>query len=262
MILIGILFAWVIVEAQLFRVKRINIKNDKINESLHIIFISDIHYGKFYFRNRLGNIINRINKIDADVIIIGGDLLENTKTSKFRLADFNFLFSSLSRLKAKYGNYIVLGNHDYFPKSNVENFVHECGVYNLNILRNQGKEIIINNNSIGIFGTDDFLESEINYKEFDFKKTTFKILVSHNPDAFENVTPNFDLGLSGHTHGGQVNFFGLFAPFTESKYGQKYVRRINKKGKANIITSKGLGCSMLPFRFCAVPEILDIKITK
>lgn len=260
--LLIILLIWSIVEAQLFRVKEIWIRNKKINKEVKIVFISDLHYGGFYLFNRLKRIINCINKIKPDIIIIGGDLFGNSKTSKFKEKDFIFLFSKFKELKAEQGIFAVLGNHDYYTNCKEKNFEELYRACNIKLLKNEAEIVKIQKDSIGIYGTDDFLQGRINYDNFTFQQDIFKLIVSHNPDEFENINFDFDLGLSGHTHGGQINLFGFFAPISESRYGQKYIRRINKKGAATIITSKGLGCSMLPFRFFSFPEIVSIKLTK
>ena len=262
LIIMGIFLVWLIVEAQLFRVKHIKIKSKKVSSGINIVFISDIHYGKFYLFNRLEKIVNRINMLEPDIILVGGDLFENSKDSKVNLKKLEVLFFNIAKLKAKYGILAVLGNHDYYLGDDLEKLMLEFNKHNITLLKNDSNTLKIRNENIGVFGTDDFQEGKIHYDNYNLKEDIFRIIVSHNPDVFENIDLAFDLGLSGHTHGGQINLFGVFAPISESDYGQKYVKRMNKKGGTTIITSKGSGCSMLPFRFFSLPEIINIKITK
>src|SRR5690606_31354189 len=85
------------------------------------------------------------------------------------------------------------------------------------------------------------------------------ILMVHEPDIFPRVPPRVALTLAGHTHGGQVTFAG-YAPIIPSKYGQRYrYGHIVEEGR-NLIVSAGLGCSTLPIRFGAPPEIVLITV--
>jgi hypothetical protein len=91
----------------------------------------------------------------------------------------------------------------------------------------------------------------------------FVILVSHTPDFAENLkTDKIDLMLSGHTHGGEVTFFGLWAPYIPSDYGQKYRTGIIKTDKTTVLVSNGIGNTFLPIRFFARPQINIIDLEK
>ena len=94
------------------------------------------------------------------------------------------------------------------------------------------------------------------------KKILF-ILLSHNPDYVEKLNNyKIDLMLSGHTHGGQVTFFGLWTPFIPSAYGDKYRTGIINTKYTELIVSNGTGTVIKPLRFCARPQILVIYLKK
>jgi predicted MPP superfamily phosphohydrolase len=83
--------------------------------------------------------------------------------------------------------------------------------------------------------------------------------MAHEPDIFPLVPSRVALTLAGHTHGGQVTLAG-FAPIIPSKYGQRYrYGQIVEDGR-NMIVSAGLGCSKLPVRFGAPPEIVLVTL--
>ena len=86
-----------------------------------------------------------------------------------------------------------------------------------------------------------------------------RILVTHSPDIYYDVKENVDLILAGHTHGGQVYIPLLGAPSVPSKYGSKFAERIINETQNTMIITKGIGTSILPVRFCAVPEIVVIE---
>ena len=86
----------------------------------------------------------------------------------------------------------------------------------------------------------------------------FAVLVSHNPDVFAAQLPEvpgtWDLALSGHTHGGQVNLLGVVAAA-----GLAPIRRHFRSGWAQesgvpVLISNGVGTVTAPLRLFAQPE--------
>ncbi len=123
----------------------------------------------------------------------------------------------------------------------------------------------INNSRIKIGGVGDmwfdkqYLDSTI----FDVEEEDFVILVSHNPDFAEKLKTNkVDLILSGHTHGGQISFFGQWSPIIPSKYGQKYRTGVVKTDNTTVIISNGVGTIAPPTRFFVRPQINVITLKK
>lgn len=255
---------WILIEAQVYRVRRIKIKNDKIQKSFNdfkIVFISDIHYGRFFRANRLIRIVNRINKLEPSIIIIGGDYLDISVKSKADVSKYlDREFKILKKLKAKLGVFTVLGNHDYFTRR--VSLLNEINSSSFTLLKNSKEIINMGENSIELIGVDDLVEGNPKINMFKENNKNFTIAISHNPDFFSDYKNliNYDLGLSGHTHGGQVTFFGLYAPYTSSKYGQKYVKKMVYEENRDIVVTYGIGNGVLPIRFFATPEIVEINL--
>jgi predicted MPP superfamily phosphohydrolase len=93
-------------------------------------------------------------------------------------------------------------------------------------------------------------------------KKAFTVLVSHNPDFAEKTDLSyFDLMLSGHTHGGQITFFG-YAPVLPSEYGQKYRTGTVLRNSVPVIISNGAGFggNVLRFRIGAPSDFLLITL--
>ena len=255
---------WMLIEAQVYRVRRVKIKNDKIPKSFNnfkIIFIADIHYGRFFRIKRLINIVNKINELEPNVIIIGGDYLDiSVKSKKDALKYLDKEIEELRKLKSKLGIFTVLGNHDYFNRKDY--LLNEINTSSFKLLKNTKEIINIGEDSIQVIGLDDLLEGNPEANVLEKESYNFTIAISHNPDFFseyKNVI-NYDLGLSGHTHRGQVTFFGLCAPYTSSKYGQRYLKGIVHEESRDIVLTSGIGNGMLPIRFFAIPEIVEIKL--
>jgi uncharacterized protein len=260
MIFAIICLAWALIEAQLCKVTRITLNSNKINNNIKIAFLTDLHYGNYYMAGRLKNIIFKANKLKPDVIILGGDHLNIGKKSKFNRQIVEEFVSELTLLKSRYGTFSVIGNHEYYLRKELGPALDKIKQAGVKILKNTSEKVSVNGDTLLIHGIDDIQLGQADIGCLQINEEKLNILVTHNPDFFEEYNVSFDIGLSGHTHGGQVTLFGIYAPVTESKYGQKYINPINKKKNAIIITSKGLGCSGLPIRFFAVPEIIELII--
>ena len=261
-ILMAICLLWSLIEAQLYTVKKIEIKSGKINSEIKIVFISDMHYGYYYTSSRLRRIIDSINNLTPDIILIGGDYLYNGKKSKLKIKFVEELFSQLPYLKSKNGIFTVIGNHEYNLNGDIGLILKNIRKSKITLLKNDTYEVRLKNESILIHGVDDFQEGHADVQKLKIDKEHLNIVISHNPDFFQSCNIDFDIGLSGHTHGGQVNLFGILAPITESKYGQKYIKTVNKMGNSIIITTKGLGCTNFPIRFFSMPEIIELIVKR
>ncbi len=88
------------------------------------------------------------------------------------------------------------------------------------------------------------------------------ILMAHEPDIFARMGDMGDrvsLTVCGHTHGGQIRLLN-YAPIVPSRYGGRYAYgHIVEEGR-HLVVSAGLGCSGLPIRFGAPPEIVIIEV--
>jgi uncharacterized protein len=238
-----------------------NVKIPKNFNNFKIIFISDIHYGKFFRAKRLIKIVKKINNLEADIIIIGGDYLDISVKSKRNVSMYlDKELKILRKLKAKLGIYTVLGNHDYYTRW--DSLLKEINLSSFSLLKNTREFIKIDGETIELIGLDDLVEGNPDVNILKEKSSNFTIAISHNPDFFSDYKNqiNYDLGLSGHTHGGQVTVIGLYAPYTSSKYGQKYIKKLVQEKYRKIVLTNGIGNGMLPIRFFAIPEIVEIKL--
>ncbi|HZK18794.1 MAG TPA: metallophosphoesterase, partial [Clostridia bacterium] len=208
-LLIGLL-AYTLVEPHRLEVKEVDVVDMDIPTEFNgftIAFMTDIHHGPFFSDKRVRALVKRVNELNPDIILLGGDYIH--RDAKF----IEPCFAELAFLKADYGKFGVLGNHDHWEDGGR---VKEC-MKNAEItpLDNQAEWIHKNNERIKIGGVGDMWTDtqDIAPTINDVSVEDFVILLSHNPDYAETITTDkIDLVLSGHTHGGQVTFFGLWAP--------------------------------------------------
>lgn len=243
------LAAYSFVEPYLIETKEITIESNKIPaefDGKRIVFLTDIHYGPFFNKERLDNLVNQTNQLHPDIILLGGDYVTNTPS------DVGPAFSSLSKLKAPLGVYGVLGNND--PESSTIQTMKNSGI---TYIGNSAVWVGNSTSRIRIGGVGD-MDTDVPNQLPTLNGVTpqdFVILVSHKPDYFEKVSKSkIDLQLSGHTHGGQITLFGLWAPLINSKYGQKYVTGEIVSGNNTLIISNGIGMVWAPVRFLQDPR--------
>lgn len=224
-------------------------------DGFRIVFASDFHYKSRFKEKQLKGLVSTVNRLNADLFLMGGDYQEGCEYVKE-------LAARLGEINTRFGTVGVMGNNDY--ERCYEEILMRMDEQGIKILEHQNDTIWIGDEFIIISGVKN---------PFDLKKNgvsptlalspeDFVILLTHTPDYTEDVdVSNADLALAGHTHGGQVTLFGLYAPVTASKYGQRLVkgRRVTSKGLPIIITT-GLGTSRRNIRLFAPTEVVLIEL--
>ncbi|MEA3497128.1 MAG: metallophosphoesterase [Bacteroidota bacterium] len=245
-------------------------------EGFKIVQFSDTHFGSFKKENTFEEAINIINNLKPDIIVFTGDMVNFTgREAKNQVKIF-------SKLNAKYGMYSILGNHDYadyilsYTQDKKDNSISLLKKYQeqmgFSVLENQSKSIKINNDSIEILGVGNWgtppykIYGNLDKAMQNTAKSTFKILLSHDPEhwEYEIVPKNYDINLtlSGHTHGGQFGIdIGKFKCSPISlKY--KYWSGLYKEKEKYLYVNTGLGVIGFLGRIGIRPEISEIILKK
>jgi uncharacterized protein len=224
-------------------------------EGKRILFLSDLHFpGVDGFSEKLESIIETI---EFDYCFLGGDYSNGTGANPHLVNPA--LKRLINSIKAKTEKiYGVLGNHDIYSTAV---FLESLGV---KMLLNDNTKIAEGCEYISLVGVDDeyhFRNTDWNLAEEELDKNSFRIVLSHSPDNFAAAAQrNYDLMLSGHTHGGQICLpFGI-PVVTHTKVKGKYVRGSWNAGKMRGYTSYGCGTSPIGARFFAEPEICLITL--
>lgn len=252
--LLAFTFIYTFLEPFWLETKTIRIADNDIPavfDQVRIVFLTDIHHGPFFSKSRLRRLVQTVNRLRPDLILLGGDYVHRSPEY------IEPCFQELSLLQATYGIYGVLGNHDHWEDPILtRESMQKAGIQNLD---NKGIWIEKNGQRIRLGGVGDFLYDtpDIRPALSGLQSDDFLILVTHNPDFFEGQkTDMMDLAFAGHTHGGQVTFFGLWAPLIPSQFGQKYRSGVIQMGNAKLIISHGIGTITPPVRFFARPQII------
>ena len=170
--------------------------------------------------------------------------------------------------------YYVTGNHEarVDEYSDLKVGLIELGV---TVLEDAKTQIVLSGESITLVGVDDpsfqtdylfgddetVMNSELN--ELINEEDGYVILLSHRPELFDTYVENkVDLVFSGHAHGGQfrIPFIGGVVAPNQGVF-PKYDAGIFTEGNTNMVVSKGVGNSIIPFRVCNRPEVILIELT-
>jgi len=226
-------------ETDRIKEKTIEIKTSKIKKhNIKIMHISDLHFSIIRGKDLAFKIKKTYDKIKPDIVLFTGDLIDSYNH------EINEIIDILKNINPPLGKYSVLGNHEYYYGIDKSIELHKKAGFE--ILRNKSIEL----EELEIIGID-----EINSHNIIFKNSNkYTILLKHRPYP-ENT--EFDLQLSGHTHGGQIFPFTLLV----SLY-YKYPSGLHKISSNKLIyVHKGTG-TWGPIRIFATPEIVIIKIIK
>ncbi len=230
-------------------------------DGLRIAFVSDIHVGPFYSRQRLDDLVARIDAWHPDMILLGGDYAVDSEGA----VDF---FASQPGFSAPLGVYAVPGNHDrVMPETNLPRMLQAMREAGVTPLCNAVEPVRIDGQTLYLAGVDDYAVGHPDIAEVaaSCRAQDFTLFLLHNPDGVpealsardSNGAKHWaDLILCGHTHGGQVTLFGLRAlKDINWQTGERYRTGWRHEQDTDILISNGIGTSFLPMRFFARPQL-------
>ena len=219
-------------------------------EGYRIAFVVDTHR---MAEERLWDVVNELNQRSLDLLILGGDMSSIT-------AEMQRAIAILSHITATDGIFGAEGNHD-----NHMNLFAAMEAHGITPLSNNGLPIREN---LFLAGVEDLWNRNPDIEKAieDSQPEDFVLLVSHNPDVtMQQDTTGVDLILSGHTHGGQITFFGIWAPYftfgggSITDYGQRFRSgwALSRDGTP-VFVSQGTG-EYLP-RVFARPQVILLTL--
>jgi predicted MPP superfamily phosphohydrolase len=235
-------------------------------EGFRIGFISDIQADHYTNKARLSKFINTVNSLNPDLVLIAGDLI-TTGPDYIQLSG-----EEVGKLKAKYGVYSCVGDHDNWAYRNdyAKSLAEvEAVLYanNVQMVDNGVRNINVGNATIDItFITNTYVETVSENILDSLTSESFgdlKIFLAHQPRPHLIETAqknNFDLYLAGHTHGGQITFVFPFIQLTPTMFETKYTKGDFWFGSMLLVVTRGLGMSLAPIRYNSTPEVTIIVI--
>ena len=260
------LIAWIIWSNTALELNTYIIKSNQLPavfDGYRIAHISDLHNAEIGKDNE--KLLSLLKEAKPDMIAVTGDLIDSRRTDM----DVALRFMEQAMLIAPC--YYVSGNHEarIDTYDTLKAGLDELGV---TVLTNEMIGVTHNGEMIAVLGLEDpdfqtmdaSLQVATKLEELPVSQTEFTVLLSHRPELFNVYADyNLDLVLTGHTHGGQFRlpFVGaVIAP--DQGLFPKYDAGLYTKGETNMIISRGIGNSVLPFRFNNCPEIIVVELHK
>ena len=221
---------------------------------LRIVQISDIHHGLFLPKEWLSEAVREANRLDPDIIALTGDFVTYSRRNIRSAAEL------LGRLRARFGVYAVLGNHDF--RVDAEAVTAALRKQGIDVLRNRHISLRFGSKSIYLAGVDDYgYGADLRRAIRGIPREAATILLAHNPRVIHLASRNgVSLVLSGHTHGGQVNLPLLGTVYGRSPERLRYKIGWDRMGATQIYVSRGIGTIVLPWRLRCPAEITHLEL--
>ncbi len=248
----------------------ININKSNYKSDMKVVLVSDLHIGYSIGIKDIGNMVNLINKENADLVIIAGDIYDNSFDG---IQNPDEMIRILKSIKSKNGVYAVYGNHDVNEKTlagftfnynekkislpEMDNLLEKS---NIKLLRD---ETVLINDSLYLIGRRDAskpgdVKSRKSIEELieNIDKVKPIFLIDHQPREIKKISNNgIDLDLSGHTHGGQLFPLNIIVKLMW-KNGNGY----KKYNNMNSVVTSGVGLYGPNMRIGTKAEVVTINV--
>jgi predicted MPP superfamily phosphohydrolase len=221
-----------------------------------LVQISDIHMGGWMNKQRLSQILDTVKGLEPQLVVLSGDFVQGRSPVLTSMPELDELEAALKGLAGQFPTLAVLGNHDYwFGAPLVLAMLQRSGI---RTMQNSVQKVQIGQAFIFFAGVDDVSEGEDRIQEVLTKlpEKACTILIVHEPDFADEsaATGRFDLQISGHSHGGQVNL-PFFGPPVLPHLAHKYPAGLYRVGNMYQYTNRGVGMTPPFIRINCRPEI-------
>ncbi len=237
-------------------------------EGFRIAQLSDIHIGPFMTEEEIRKYVAITNSLKPDLVALTGDFVTWDPTTQ------EAVVRALSGLRAPYGLYGCLGNHDAWAgvEDSITELFRQAGIH---ILRQESAAIRAGAALWNLMGIDFASQRPFGPRSESFMRryledlgglmdrNAVNILLSHNPDTFDRAASmGIDLSLAGHTHGGQAALEFISPQIAPSRIVTPYVSGLFEKPGGQLYVNRGLGTIGVPIRIGAPPEITIFELTR
>ena len=259
------------IEARILTTEKVVLHSDDLPADanhLRIVYLSDIHWGFWYGDGDLNRLVSKINALRPDLVLFGGDYATDYESA---LLFFRHL-QEMPKIHARYGIFGVPGETDCGEDAQDRRILSES-MSNAGItpLFNQVQYVQIGSGRICIAGLDDVTAGKADLKSVaaSVSSQDYVIFLAHNPSVINDAqqTPDssgnlnwFNLGLFGHTHGGQMKFFSSLLGIAED-VPDRYLSGWFTENRIDLLVSRGVGTSVFPARLFCSPQIHLIEVT-
>lgn len=242
-------------EANSLSLERVEIFLKRLPKKLDgfkIIQLSDTHHSPFTNIEHIARAVKIANRLCPDMFLLTGDYVSHEREYIAPVA------AELGRLRAKYGVYACLGNHDHWTDADM--VTHLFRGEGIIMLVNEGLRVEARGSSFWLAGVDDYMvgKTDVSAALRGSFPDEMKLLLAHNPIIFrEAARLGVDLTLSGHTHGGQIKVRSdekRILPKRKLKAG------LHTRRGSQVYITRGIGTVVVPMRYQCPPEISLLEL--
>ena len=237
-------------------------------EGLRIAQLSDFHISPFMTANEIRRCVTIANGLKADLMALTGDYLADDPAAQGEVVQ------ALAGLRAPYGVFGCLGNHEFFTETE-DSITRLFAAEGIRILRQERASIQSHGEVLNLIGIDyqqarssrdhegHLVDRYLEGSERLVMPGMVNILLNHNPNSFERaVELGIDLTLAGHSHGGQLALSFINRGLALVRPETPYVSGWYAKADSQLYVNRGIGTTGPPIRFGARPEITLFELTR
>ncbi|MCX5821545.1 MAG: metallophosphoesterase [Deltaproteobacteria bacterium] len=224
---------------------------------LRVVQLTDIHAGIFMNRRQMRYYVDQVISLQPDLFVLTGDYVSNS------LSFLPGCMEEMARVRARYGTFATLGNHEHWYGSLIE-LRAIFRRYGVPLLNNEYRIIRTDTGRFSVIGIDDLRTGESNLEAalYGLDPAIPGLLLSHRPEIFPRATTlGIPLTLSGHYHGGQIKLGLPGGGISLAHLRTPYVEGLFRIGAARLYVSRGIGTTFTPVRLNAPPEITLLHLT-
>lgn len=274
--------AGLVLEARLFEPRRLRTREVTLApprwpqalDGVRVAVVSDLHAGSpGVDLAQVGRIAARITRLRPDLVLLLGDYFADVRGGQH--LDPYAVADALAPIVEVAPHAAVLGNHDWYAGGHRVRAALERARFT--VLEESATTVRLRGRDVWLAGVGDLWERrpDVAAALAGVPEDGPTLLLSHNPDCVLDVPPWVALTVAGHTHAGQVSFFGRpfyeISPFT----GNRFVHGAYDVPVAGPVTGPdagspdqvrplyvcpGIGTSLLPWRLGVVPELTVLEL--
>lgn len=260
--LIGLWIDMCYIEPNLLIEKKVTVEDKergKGAEELKIVHFTDTHLGPDYTLQELEKLVSKINRNKPDLVVFTGDLMDHPGQYPYK----DKIGEVLSQIESTYGKFAVWGNHDH-GGAGVRYFEDIMEASEFTLLQNESTTIQTESGKyVNIMGIDDALLGQVDYaKTFQgVDSSHYGIILMHEPDlVIQADSKYYDLVLTGHSHGGQVQL-PFVGPLYTPGLAEIYTHGLYELGdKKHLYVNGGIGTTKMEIRLFNPPQIAILQV--
>ena len=222
-------------------------------DGFRIVQLSDIHHSPFTSGKQIERAVELANRLQPDIVALTGDYISKERRYAAPCAEL------LGALRARYGVFAVLGNHDHWTDAALITDLFRAE--GITVLINQGMHFEQRGAAFWLAGVDDTMVGleDLSLALAGARADEMKLLLAHNPIILRRAArAGVDLVLSGHTHGGQVSLRSERSPSGRPR--RRLLKGLARQGETQIYVTRGLGTVILPIRYGCPPEVSLLEL--